>query len=41
MKRYVEGLDRRRTFLLPESSDDYVDENNPVCVIEVFIEEPA
>jgi transposase len=39
MKRYVEGLDRRQTFLLPESLDDYVDENNPVRVIEVFIED--
>ena len=39
MKRYVEGLDRRQTFLLPESLDDYVDENNPVRVIDVFIEE--
>jgi len=38
MKRYVEGLDRRQTFLLPESLDDYVDENNPVRVIEVFVE---
>ena len=39
MKRYVEGLDRRQTFLLPESLDDYVDENNPARVIDVFIEE--
>ena len=38
MKRYVEGLDRRQTFLFPESLDDYVDENNPVRVIEVFVE---
>jgi transposase len=38
MKRYVEGLDRRQTFLLPESLEDYVDENNPVRVIEVFVE---
>jgi len=38
MKRYIEGMDRRQTFLLPESLDDYVDENNPVRVIEIFVE---
>jgi transposase len=39
MKRYVEGLDRRQTFLLPEFLDDYINENNPVRVIEAFIDE--
>jgi transposase len=39
MKRYVEGQDRRQTFLLPERLDDYVDENNPVRVVEAFIDE--
>ena len=38
MGRYVDGLDRRQRFLLPESLDDYVDENNPVRVIDVFVE---
>jgi transposase len=39
MTRYVEGWNRRQSFLLPESVDDYVDENNPVRVIEAFIDE--
>ena len=37
MARYVEGWDRRQSFLLPECVDDYVDENNPVRVIEAFV----
>jgi len=36
--RYIEGLDRRQTFLLPEGVDDYVDENNPVRVVEAFVD---
>ena len=39
MKRYVEGWNRRQSLLLPECVDDYVDENNPVRVIEAFIEQ--
>ena len=39
MKRFVEGEDRRQTLLLPESLDDYVTEDNPVRVVEVFIDE--
>jgi len=39
MTRYVEGWNRRQCFLLPESVDDYVDENNPVRVLEAFIDE--
>jgi transposase len=38
MKRYIDGLDRQQTFLLPECLDDYVDEDNPVRVIEVFVD---
>ena len=38
MTRYIEGLDRRHTFLLPECVDDYVDENNPVRVVEAFVD---
>jgi hypothetical protein len=36
MRRFVEGEDRRQAFLLPESLDDFVTEDNPV---EVFIDE--
>ena len=39
MKRFVEGEDRRQSLLLPDSLDDYVTQDNPVRVVEVFIEE--
>ncbi len=39
MGRFVEAEDRRQSFLLPQSLDDYVTEDNPVRVIEVFIDE--
>ena len=39
MKRFVEGLDRRQATLLPEILEDYVAEDNPVRVIDVFIDE--
>lgn len=38
MSRFIEGLDRRQTVLLPPSLDDYVGEDNPVRVVEVFID---
>jgi transposase len=39
MKRFVEGEDRRQATLLPRTLDDYVAEDNPVRVIDVFIDE--
>jgi len=39
MKRFVEGEDRKQGVLLPEYLDDYVAENNPVRVIDVFVDE--
>src|SRR5271169_990127 len=39
MGRFVEGEDRRQSLLLPDSLDDYVTEDNPVRVIEAFIDE--
>src|SRR6516225_4653241 len=39
MKGFVEGEDRRQGALLPHCLDDYVTENNPVRVIEAFIDE--
>ena len=39
MKRFVEGQDRGQLILLPECLDDYVGENNPVRVVDAFIEE--
>jgi hypothetical protein len=38
MARFVEGRSRSQNFLLPESVDDYVDENNPVRAVEVFVD---
>jgi transposase len=38
MTRYIEGWDRGQTLLLPECVDDYVDENNPVRVIDAFVD---
>jgi transposase len=39
MRRFVEGEDRLQIALLPHCLDDYVTENNPVRVIEAFIDE--
>ena len=39
MKRFVEGDDRAQGVLLPEFLDDYVAEDNPVRVIDVFVNE--
>lgn len=39
MKRFVEGEDRRQATLLPDCLDDYVTEDNPVRVVEAFIDE--
>ena len=39
MKRFVEGQDRRQSTLLPECLDDFITEDNPVRVVEVFIDE--
>ena len=38
MKRFIEGLDRSQTTLLPECIDDYVDEENPVRAIDAFVD---
>ena len=39
MKRFVEGADRDQTFLLPPSLEDYVDEDNPVRVVDAYVDE--
>src|SRR5882672_5967168 len=39
MHRFIDGDDRMQRTLLPNSLEDYVDEENPVRVIEVFIDE--
>ena len=39
MRRFVEGEDRSQQALLPASLEDYIDEENPVRVIDAFINE--
>jgi len=39
MKRFIAGEDRRQAALLPDCLEDYVSDENPVRVIEAFIDE--
>lgn len=39
MKRYIEGEGRSQSLLFPESLDDYIAEDNPVRVVEAFVDE--
>ena len=39
MTRYVEGEDRSQSTLFPERLDDYIAEDNPVRVVDVFVDE--
>ena len=39
MKRFVEGDDRRQAILLPECLDEYVAPDNPVRLVEAFVDE--
>src|SRR5580658_9869842 len=39
MKRYVVGRDRSQSTLFPEVLDDYIAEDNPVRVVDVFVDE--
>jgi transposase len=38
MKRFVEGADRGQSTLLPECLDDWIGDNNPVRVIDAFVD---
>ena len=38
MKRFVESEDRSQSTLFPERLDDYIAEDNPVRVIDAFVE---
>lgn len=37
-KEYIEGKDRRQAILLPETLDEYVAEDNPVRLIDAFVD---
>jgi transposase len=39
MKRFIEGEERTQITLMPECLEDYVAEDNPVRVVEVFVNE--
>jgi transposase len=39
MRRFIEGQDRSQVTLLPECLDDYIGEDNPVRVVDAFIDE--
>lgn len=39
MKRFIEGADRSQVTLLPECLDDYIAEDNPVRVVDAYVEE--
>jgi transposase len=39
MKRFIEGGDRSQVTLLPECLDDYIAEDNPVRVVDAYVEE--
>jgi transposase len=39
MKRFVDGVERGQSTLFPECLEDWINEDNPVRVIDVFVEE--
>src|SRR6516162_868427 len=39
MKRFIEGTDCGQSTLFPECLEDWIEENNPVQVIDVFVDE--
>jgi transposase len=39
MKRFIEGENRNQSTLFPECLEDYIAEDNPVRVIDVFVDE--
>jgi transposase len=38
MKRFIGGVDRSQSTLLPECLDDWVDESNPVRAVDAFVD---
>ncbi len=39
MKRFIEGLDRGQSTLFPECLENWIGEDNPVRVVDVFVDE--
>ncbi len=40
MNRYIEGADRNQVTLFPDRLEDWIDEDNPVRVIDAFVDAP-
>ncbi len=38
LSRFIQGVDREQVTLFPESLDEYIDDDNPVRAIDVFID---
>jgi transposase len=38
MKRFVEGTDRGQSTLFPECLEDWIGDDNPVRVVDVFVD---
>ena len=38
MSKYIKGINRNQTTLLPKSVEEYIDENNEVRVIDAFVD---
>ncbi len=38
MSRYIDGRDRTQSVLFPERLDDWIDEDNPVRAVDVFVD---
>ncbi|WP_186450915.1 hypothetical protein [Sporomusa sp. KB1] len=36
---YIKGEERNQTFLFPESFDEYIQEENPVRIIDEYVEQ--
>lgn len=39
MKRFIEGDNRQQITLLPESLDEYIDAENPVRIVDLFVDQ--
>ena len=39
MKRFIEGVDRNQSTLFPERLEDFIAEDNPVRVVDVFVDQ--
>ena len=38
MKRFVEGVSREQSTLFPETLEDFIDDDNPVRIVDDFVE---